>query len=351
MTRIAINGFGRIGRIFFRQAFGRPDLEIVAVNDLGSAENLAYLLKHDSVYREYGRTVVAKKDALVVDGQTIPVFSFKELTDLPWKQLVVDIVVEATGVFDSSDKARGHIKAGAKRVVITAPPKDDITPVITPGIGAMSGGMDSTKDNIGTGAITSNASCTTNATNPVVVIMLKNLGIKKAVLTTVHGYTATQGLVDGPDRKDDFRRARAAAVNIVPSTTGAAQATTRSIPELLNKFDGLAIRVPVISGSLIDFTFVSERSTSVEEVNQLFRMAAAQPEWQGILMTTDEPLVSSDILGNPHGSIVDLALTKVVGGDLIKVFSWYDNEWGYCAMLLKHVERVAELLEWQMPND
>ena len=342
MTRIAINGFGRIGRIFFRQAFGRPDLEIVAVNDLGSAENLAYLLKHDSVYREYGRTVVAKKDALVVDGQTIPVFSFKELTDLPWKQLVVDIVVEATGVFDSSDKARGHIKAGAKRVVITAPAKDETTPTITPNVGMT---------DLGDELITSNASCTTNATNPVVVIMLKNLGIKKAVLTTVHGYTATQGLVDGPDRKDDFRRARAAAVNIVPSTTGAAQATTRSIPELLNKFDGLAIRVPVISGSLIDFTFVSERSTSVEEVNQLFRMAAAQPEWQGILMTTDEPLVSSDILGNPHGSIVDLALTKVVGGDLIKVFSWYDNEWGYCAMLLKHVERVAELLEWQMPND
>lgn len=347
MTRVAINGFGRIGRIFFRQAFGHPDLEIVAINDLGSAENLAYLLKHDSVYREYGRTVVAKKDALVVDGQTIPVFSFKELADLPWKQLAVDIVVEATGVFDSSEKAKGHIKAGAKRVVITAPPKDDVTPVITPGIGAMSAGKRSTSGedlNIGTGAITSNASCTTNATNPVVAIMLKNLGIKKAVLTTVHGYTATQGLVDGPDRKDDFRRARAAAVNIVPSTTGAAQATIRSIPELLNKFDGLAIRVPVISGSLIDFTFVSERLTSVDEVNQLFRMAAEQPEWQGILTVTDEPLVSSDILGNPHGSIVDLALTKVVGEDLVKVFSWYDNEWGYCAMLLKHVEAIVKLL-------
>src|SRR3989344_1772221 len=227
MTRIAINGFGRIGRIFFRQAFGRPDLEIVAVNDLGSAENLAYLLKHDSVYREYGRTVVAKKDALVVDGQTIPVFGFKELADLPWKQLSVDIVVEATGVFDSSDKARGHIKAGAKRVVITAPSKDE-TATATPNVGVQ---------NLSDDVVTSNGSCTTNATNPVMAVLMANPGIEKAMLSTVHAYTALQGLVDGPDRGTYFRRGRAAAHNIVPYITGAAKTTVKVLPQLEGKFD------------------------------------------------------------------------------------------------------------------
>lgn len=335
MVKIAINGFGRIGRIFFRQAFGHADLDIVAINDLGTPENLAYLLKYDTVYGRYEKEISHKNSALIIDGKEIKVLQEKEPSNLPWKDLGVDIVVESTGVFDSREKSASHLDAGAKRVIITAPAKDEITPTTTPGLAI---------DNIKLDKITSNASCTTNAVNPVMSVMMANPGIKKAILLTAHGYTATQGLVDGPDKKGDFRRARAAAQNIIPSTTGAAEATTRVLPSLKGKFDGLAIRVPVISGSLIDITFVAGRLTSVEEINNIFKEAAAKPEWQGILTVTEDPIVSSDILGNSHGSIVDLALTRVVDGDLVKVFSWYDNEWGYCAMLLKHVLTVAQIL-------
>ncbi len=334
MIKIAINGFGRIGRIFFRQAFGSADFDIVAINDLGSPENLAYLLKYDTAYGKYAKNVQAKDGSLVVDGKEIKVLSEKDPANLPWKELGIDIVIESTGAFDSKEKSMPHIKAGAKRVVITAPSKDEAA-IATPNVGI---------SNLSLDVITSNGSCTTNATNPVDAVMLTNPGIKKAVLNTVHAYTALQGLVDGPDRGTYFRRSRAAAQNIVPYITGAAKTTTKVITELEGKFDGLAIRVPVISGSLIDFTFLAGRSTSVEEINSIFKEAAAQPEWQGILTTTEEQLVSSDILGNPHGSIVDLALTKVVDGDLVKVFSWYDNEWGYCAMLLRHVIEVAKLI-------
>lgn len=334
LKRIAINGFGRIGRIFFRQAFGAADLDIVAVNDLGTPENLAYLLKYDTVYGQYEKKVEHRDGAIIVDGKEIKVLNEKDPAQLPWKDLGVDIVVESTGVFDSREKSIPHLDAGAKRVVITAPAKDEITPTLTPGL------IDVAKLD----KITSNASCTTNAVNPVMAVMMANPGVQKAVLTTVHGYTATQGLVDGPDKKGDFRRARAAAVNIVPSTTGAAKATARVLPGLNDKFDGLAIRVPVISGSLIDVTFIASKPTSVEEINNAFKEAAARPEWQGVLTVTEDPLVSSDILKNPHGSIIDLALTRVVDGDLVKVFSWYDNEWGYCAMLLKHVQTVASVI-------
>ncbi len=334
--KIAINGFGRIGRIFFRQAFDNSHLEIVAVNDLGSPENLAYLLKYDTVYGNYEKEVSVKDGNLVVDGKEIKVFQEKEPAKLPWKDLDIDIVVESTGVFDSYELAKVHLDAGAKRVVITAPTKDEVTPTSTPGV-AM--------ENLKLGKITSNASCTTNAVNPVMAIMSANPGVKKALLTTIHGYTATQGLVDGPDKKNDFRRARAAAQNIVPSTTGATLATVKSLPDLKDKFDGIAIRVPVISGSLIDITFVSEKPTSVEEINNTFKEASQKPEWQGILTVTEDPIVSSDILGNPHGSIVDLALTKVVDGDLVKVFSWYDNEWGYASMLIRHVVSLVPLID------
>jgi glyceraldehyde 3-phosphate dehydrogenase len=344
--KIAINGFGRIGRIFFKQAFGSPNVDIVAVNDLGSPENLAYLLKYDTVYGRYAKNIEVSGNKLVISDpasheatqggkQEVLVLSEKDPANLPWKDLGIDIVIESTGVFDSRDKAAVHLDAGAKRVVITAPAKDEVTPTATPGLAV---------ENMKLDKITSNASCTTNAVNPVMAIMMANPGVQKAILTTVHGYTATQGLVDGPDRKNDFRRARAAAQNIVPSTTGAAEATKRVLPDLGGKFDGMAIRVPVISGSLIDITFLAARPTSVEEINNIFKEAAARPEWQGILTITEEQFVSSDILGNPHGSIVDLALTKVVDGDLVKVFSWYDNEWGYCAMLLKHVLAVASIL-------
>ena len=335
MARIAINGFGRIGRIFFRQTFGNPDIEIVAINDLGSADNLAYLLKYDSVYGRYGKSVQVADRKMIVDGKEIILFQEKDPSKLPWKDLNIDVVVESTGVFDSRDKAKVHLDAGVKRVVITASAHDDVTPTATPNVGI---------DVLSKDKITSNASCTTNAVNPVISVMMQNPGIEKALLTTVHGYTATQGLVDGPDKKDDFRRARAAAANIVPSTTGAAKATTRVITALEGKFDGIAIRVPVISGSLIDVTFVSSRPTSKDEINEIFKKAATLPEWQGILTVTEEPLVSTDILATEYGSIVDLALTRIADSNLVKVFAWYDNEWGYSAMLLKHVLVVSKML-------
>ncbi len=333
--KIAINGFGRIGRIFFRQTFVNPEIEIVAVNDLGSPENLAYLLKYDTVYGRYEKSVEAGNGAIIVDGKEIKVFNEKEPANLPWKDLEIDVVVEATGVFESKEKAMLHINAGAKRVVITAAGKDETLAIATPNVR-----MEKLEGEI----ITSNASCTTNAVNPVVEVLNKTIGVKKAVLNTIHAYTVTQNLVDGPDRKDDLRRGRSAAQNIVPSTTNAARATTRVITELEGKFDGIAIRVPIVCGSIIDLTFVASRPTSVEEVNNIFKEASAKPEWQGILTTTEDQVVSSDILKNPHGSIVDLSLTRVVDGDLVKVLAWYDNEWGYGAMLLKHVLAVASML-------
>ncbi len=334
-TRIAINGFGRIGRIFFRSAYGHPDLEFVAINDLGSVENLAYLLKYDTVYGHYDKPVEVKNGKLKVDGKEILILSEKDPGALPWKDLDVDIVVESTGVFESRDKAMPHLTAGAKRVVITAPAKDEITPTATPNVGEEFLKLDK---------ITSNASCTTNAATPVMAVMGANPGIKKAVLNTVHAYTASQGLVDGPDKRDDFRRARAAAQNIVPSTTGAAIAATKALPSLAGKFDGISLRVPVICGSIMDFTFIAARPTSVEEINNIFRKAAAEKQWQEILAVTEEPLVSSDIIRNPNGSIVDLMMTRVIDGDLVKVLAWYDNEWGYASMLLSHVLAVSKLL-------
>ncbi|MEX1064063.1 MAG: type I glyceraldehyde-3-phosphate dehydrogenase [Candidatus Paceibacterota bacterium] len=335
--KVAINGFGRIGRIFFRQAFGNSDLDFVAINDLGSLENLAYLLKYDSVYGNYEKSVEVKGGKLVVDGHEIEFIQEKEPGKLPWKKLDVDIVIESTGVFESRDKAAPHLDAGAKRVVITAPAKDEITPTVTPNVNVEALKLDK---------ITSNASCTTNAATPVMSVMMVDPGVKKAALNTVHGYTASQSLVDSPDpHNKDFRRARAAAANIVPTSTGAALATTRAIPELKDKFDGIALRVPVISGSIMDFTFLASRATTVEEINEIFKKAAKQENWKGILTITDEPIVSSDILKNPHGSIVDLSMTRVIDGDLVKVLAWYDNEWGYSAMLTQHVLTVAQLFE------
>lgn len=327
--RIAINGFGRIGRIFFRQVYpdkggAGPGFDIVAINDLGSAENLAYLLKYDSVYGRYDKEI----------NKGILFLQEKEPGKLPWKELGIDVVVESTGVFDSYEKAKPHLEAGAKRVVITAPAKDEKTPTSTPNVGL---------DFLAEEKISSSASCTTNAVTPVAAILMKEPGIKKAVLNTVHGYTATQGLVDGPSAKD-FRRGRAAGANIVPSSTGAAEATAKAIPELKKIFDGIAMRVPVISGSLIDFTFLAKRKTSAEEINEILKKASQSPEWQGILKITEEPLVSTDILGEPHGSIVDLTFTRVVDGDLVKVLSWYDNEWGYGAMLIKHIGTLRKFL-------
>ncbi|RJP44852.1 type I glyceraldehyde-3-phosphate dehydrogenase, partial [Candidatus Parcubacteria bacterium] len=331
-ARVAVNGFGRIGRLFFRQGFGNPDFEIVAINDLGDSENLAHLLKYDTVYGRYGKEISNKNGNLVVGGKSVRFLQAKDPAQLPWKELKVDIVVEATGFFESYEKAKVHLGAGAKRVVITAPAKDPDGPLgKTVLMGVNEGELKTTM-------LTSNGSCTTNASSPVIQIMSENPGIKKAVLNTVHGYTATQNLVDGPVRGGtDFRRGRAAAENITPSTTGAAIAVTRAIRELGGKFDGIAMRVPVPAGSIADITFVSKRKTSASEINEIFKKAAASPRWRGIMKIVEDQIVSSDVIGEPYGAIVDLNFTKVVDGDLVKVLSWYDNEAGYVSTLVGHV--------------
>ena len=343
MTKIAINGFGRIGRIFLRQAYGVKGLDIVAINDLGDKENLAYLLKYDTVYGRYGRDVGVKNGNLTVDGKEIACFQVKEPKDLPWKKLGIDVVIESTGIFESFEKAKVHLDQGAKRVVLTSPAKDDSSTSSGPSVGKTVL-MGINEGELETTELSSNASCTTNAASPVIQVLSENPGIAKAILNTVHGYTATQNIVDGPTKGKDFRRGRAAAQNIVPSTTGAAVSVGKIIKELTGKFDGIAMRVPTVTGSIADITFVAKRKTSVEEINKILTRAAAEKRWQGILKVTSEQLVSSDIVGEPYGAIVDLNFTKVIDGDLVKVLSWYDNEWGYVSTLVRHVEAVAKLL-------
>lgn len=341
MKKVAINGFGRIGRLFFRKAFGNPNFEIVAINDLGDVENLAYLLKYDTVYGRYKKEVsfikTEAKHAIVVDGKEIAFVSEKDPSLLPWGTFGVDLVVESTGVYESFEKNQAHINAGAKRVVISAPAKDadgELGRTVLMGINEHA---------LNTCPITSNASCTTNGVSPVTAVLSEKLGILKAVLVTAHAYTNTQTMVDSPVKGNDFRRGRAGAQNIVPSTTGAAIAVTRAFKELEGKFDGVALRVPVASGSIADVTFVAARKTTVEEVNAILTEAAQSDRWKGILAVTNDQVVSSDILGEEVGALVDLRMTKVVDGDLVKVMSWYDNEWGYVAMLEKHVERSIAL--------
>lgn len=332
--KIAINGFGRIGRAFFRAAYSMPGFDIVAVNDLTDTKTLAYLLKYDSVYGRYGKEVGAEDGTLTVDGTSIRVFAEKDPAQLPWKKLGVDVVVESTGFFTDGAKAKAHIDAGAKRVVITAPAKGSV-PTLLVGVN---------DDQFKTaGEITCNASCTTNSVAPVMRILMDSFGVEKAGMVTVHGYTATQKLVDGPDAKD-MRRGRAAAVNIVPSTTGAAEAVIQSIPDLKGKFDAVAMRVPVITGSLSAITALVGSPTSANEVNEVFKKAAQDSRWSKILTVTEDPIVSTDVIGQPYGAIIDLALTKVVDGNLVKVFSWYDNEAGYTATLVEHVKRISKKL-------
>ncbi|MGC9046692.1 MAG: type I glyceraldehyde-3-phosphate dehydrogenase [Minisyncoccia bacterium] len=336
MLKIAINGFGRIGRLFFRQGFNNKNFAIVAINDLGNVENLAYLLKYDSVYGIYDKTVEIKNGNLIVDGQEIKFLQEKDPTKLPWKDLNIDVVIESTGVFESYEKAKVHLDAGAKKVMITAPAKDEDGVFGGETILVGINDSDLQKTNL-----CSNGSCTTNAASPVIQILSENPGIQKAILSTVHAYTATQNIVDGPVKGNDYRRGRAGAYNIVPSTTGAAIAVTRAIKELAGKFDGISFRVPVVSGSIADITLVTKRKTSVEEINNILTQAAASPRWQGILKVTNEQLVSSDILGQLYAAIVDLNFTKVVDGDLVKVLSWYDNEAGYVSTLIKHLQTIS----------
>lgn len=337
--KVAINGFGRIGRAFLKIAWERPEIEIVAVNDLGSIESLAYLLQYDTVYRKWGHKVEVDGTNLNIDGKKVTFVSEKDTTKLPWKEHGVDVVVESTGLFTAYDKAAFHLDQGAKKVVISAPAKGEDGDVA--GATILLG---VNEEKFGTCDITSNASCTTNASSPLIAILDEALGIEKAILNTVHGYTASQALVDGPSKKD-LREGRAAAQNIVPASTGAAIAVTKAFPALEGLFDGISIRVPVPAGSIVDVTFISKRDTNAEEVNAILTKASKSDRWKDIFAVTDEPLVSSDILGNSHASIADLEMTRVVGGNLVKVMGWYDNEMGYTHTLVEHVIKAGSFIK------
>ena len=335
MPRIAINGFGRIGRMTFKAGFGQPGFEVVAVNDLTDAKTLAHLLKHDSTYRAWDKKVSHDDKNLIVEGKKIPVFAVKETEQLPWSEYKVDIVLECTGRFTNLEGASGHLKAGARRVIISAPAKGGGVPTHVFGVNEKGAGVKS--------EVINNASCTTNCIAPVAAIMQEQFGIKKAMMTTVHSYTADQNLQDGPHK--DLRRARAAATNIVPTTTGAAIATTETIPALKNLFDGISVRVPTACVSLADFTFLLKRKTTVQEINKVFKAAAKSARFKNILEVTEEDLVSGDFVGNPASAIVDLPFTNVVDGDLVKVLAWYDNEWGYSCRLVEMALLVGKTLK------
>lgn len=332
ITRVAINGFGRIGRCFFRAAFGNQNISIVAVNDLAPAENLAYLLQYDSVYGKFREKVTANNGRLVVGGKETALLNEEDPAKLPWASMKVDIVVESTGLFTDGAKAQAHITAGAKRVVISAPGKGEGVATILLG---------ANEEKFGTCDITSNGSCTTNAVSPIIGILDEAVGIERAILNTTHAYTVSQSIVDGV-APDDFRRGRAAAINMGPSSTGAAKATALAYPQLKGKFDGIAVRVPIVAGSIADVTFVSKRPTSIEEINSALKAAAQTDRWKKVFAASEEPLVSTDILSEPYGSIADLGMTRVVDGTLVKVLAWYDNEMGYAHTLVQHILQVAK---------
>ncbi len=332
-ARIAINGFGRIGRNAFKVAFERDDMEIVAINDLTDTKTLAHLLKHDSTYGTYGKTVSHDDQNIIVDGQKIRVTAEKDPATLPWRDLDVDVVIESTGLFVDPAKARAHIDAGAKRVVISAPAKGEGATTIV--LGVNEDKLESASD------ILSNASCTTNCITPVAAVIEHAFGIDKAMMTTVHSYTASQRLQDAPAK--DLREARNAAENIVPTTTGASIAAGQALPALQGIFGGLSVRVPTPVVSLSDFVIITKKPVTKEEVNEAFKKAAGEPFYQGILAVTEEELVSSDFIGNSHSAIVDLNLTAVVGGTMLKVVAWYDNEWGYSNRLVELTADVGRM--------
>lgn len=336
-VKVAINGFGRIGRNAFKIAFERSDIEIVAVNDLTDTKTLAYLLKYDSNYGTYQHSVTSDDQHIIVNDQSIAVLAEKDPTALPWKDLGVDLVIESTGFFTDKDGASKHIQAGAKRVVISGPTKSDGVDTIVLG---------ANEDKIeGATEVISNASCTTNSLGMVMAILDAEFGVEKSLLTTVHSYTASQALQDAP--KKDLREGRNAAENIVPTSTGAAIAVTKALPSLVGKFDGISMRVPTPVVSISDVTALLSKDVTVDIVNAAFKKAAADPFYQGILGVSDEPLVSRDYIGNSHSGTVDLPLTRVVGGNLIKVCVWYDNEWGYSNRLVELVADVGKSLAKQ----
>lgn len=338
MTRVAINGFGRIGRNAFKIAFARSDLRIVAINDLTDTRTLAHLLKHDSNYGAYRHEVSYDDKHIIVDGKKIIVTAEKEPQKLPWKRLKIDVVIESTGRFVKGEDASLHVKAGARKVVISAPAKGDDSQVATHVIGVNEGQLDTGKFNV-----YSNASCTTNCITPVAAVIEEAFGIEKAMMTTTHSYTASQALQDAPAK--DLREGRNAAENIVPTSTGATIAAAKALPALDGVFQGLSVRVPTPVVSLADFTFLVKRDVTVEEVNAALKKAAASPRFRHVLAYTEEELVSSDFIGNPHSSIVDSKLTNVVGGNMLKVVAWYDNEWGYSNRLVELVALVGKKLK------
>jgi glyceraldehyde 3-phosphate dehydrogenase len=334
-TRVAINGFGRIGRNAFKVAFERSDIEIVAINDLTSPETLAHLLKHDSNYGTYSKKVGFDEKGIIVDGKHIQIFAERDPALLPWKEHKVDVVIESTGFFVDPAKAKAHIDAGARKVVLSAPAKGEGATTIV--LGVNEDNLEDSSD------IISNASCTTNCITPVAAVIEANFGIEKAMMTTVHSYTASQALQDGPGAKDK-REMRNAAENIVPTTTGASIAAGQALPALQGIFGGMSVRVPTPVVSLSDFVIITKRNVSVEEVNEVFKKAAKEPYYQGILDVTEEELVSSDYIGNSHSATVDLKLTAVIGGNMLKVVAWYDNEWGYSNRLVEVVADTGRLL-------
>ncbi len=327
MARVAINGLGRIGRATLKIILDQPGFELVAINDLVPADNLAYLLKYDTVYGRYGKSVESSEDALSVDGKEIRVLNEKDPAQLPWSELGVDAVFECTGLFTKEEQLKKHLSAGAKHAILSAPAKSPEIATVVHGVNTGEGEQ-----------MFSCASCTTNSITPVVEIIGREIGIRKAMLTTIHAYTSTQAIVDGPSSK--YRRGRAAAANLVPSSTGAAVATTKALPQYEGKFDGVAIRTPVPIGSISDLTFVLEKSTSVEEVNDLLKKACETDQYKDVLAVTEDPIVSSDIIGDAHAAIVDLTVTQVVDGDLLKVMAWYDNEWGYASQMVREARKV-----------
>jgi glyceraldehyde 3-phosphate dehydrogenase len=336
-VKISINGFGRIGRQAFKIALGKAEVKIVAINDLSPTSVLAHLLKYDSNYGRFGLEVSYDEQHLIVNGQKYPVLAEKEPEKLPWGKLGVDVVLECTGRFTDSEKASAHLKAGAKKVIISAPAKDEgITPTIVLGVN---------HDQYKGENIISNASCTTNCIAPVLDVLNKQFGVEKAFMSTIHSYTAEQNLVDGPPpggKSTDLRRARAAAINIIPTTTGAAISATEAIPSLKGKFDGVAFRVPTPVGSLSDFTVLLKTNVTKEAVNQAFIEASKHSHYKGYLEVSSEPLVLSDIVGDPASSIVDLSLTQVVDGNFVKVVAWYDNEFGYSNRLVEEAILIGK---------
>jgi glyceraldehyde 3-phosphate dehydrogenase len=326
MKRIAINGFGRIGRASLKVIMDTPGLELVAVNDLMDVENAAYLLTYDSVYGKYNRQVRVHENHLHVDDKKIIFLSERDPAKLPWKDLSIDIVIESTGLFTKSEDSEKHINAGAKTVVMSGPTKSDNTPTVVHGV--------NTED--GRTSIFSCASCTTNNIGPLIEILGRRIGIKKAILNTVHAYTASQTLVDAPSKREP-RMGRSAAINLAPASTGAAIAVTKALPEYEGKFDGVAVRSPVPVGSISDVTFIAARNTTPEEINEIFQEEAASDRYRSVIAVSNEPQVSTDIIQSPFAAVIDLEMTRVVDGDLGKVMAWYDNEWGFTNQMIRQI--------------